>query len=188
MKMRKLGQVACLALAIAMMAPPLAQGASPAAGLWSGTETKYWTGSRWQPYSQNVPFSFRVEGGTVLSFRTTSAYVWPGCTGGKTVTAKLPTTRGARVLDGQFRGRRTTHVGSRKMTMYVSGRFASARSARGNIVVKVAGCPSYRSIWKATSGSLGGIYIPICRGQNVQMPDGSYYYNPCAYIAGRSSR
>ena len=128
--MRKLGQVACLALAIAMMAPPLAQGASPAAGLWSGTETKYWTGSRWQPYSQNVPFSFRVEGGTVLSFRTTSAYVWPGCTGGKTVTAKLPTTRGARVLDGQFRG--------------VAGKAVGKGSQQSGPVVRVGHhrCPS----------------------------------------------
>jgi hypothetical protein len=185
-KMKKLGSIACLALAIGLMAPPMAESASPVRGVWSGTETKYWTGSKWQRYSENIPFSFRVDRGTVLSFRTISAYVWPGCTGGKTVTAKLPTTRKANVRNGQFRGHRTTHVGSRKMTAYVSGRFASAHGARGKIVVKLAGCPAYRSVWTATSGGLGGVHIPICRGQNILMPDGSYYYNSCAYIAGRS--
>jgi len=184
--MKKLGSIAGLALAIALMASPVAQGASPVWGIWSGTETKYWTGSKWKPYSQNIPFSFRVERGTVLSFRTISAYVWSGCTGGDAVTTKLPTTRKAKVLHGQFRGQRTTHVGSRKMRTYVSGHFTSARRARGNIVVKLAGCPPYRSVWKATSGGLGGIHIPICHGQYMLMSDGTYYYNSCAYIAGRS--
>jgi hypothetical protein len=70
------------------------------------------------------------------------------------------------------------------MTMYVSGHFASARSARGKVVVKLAGCPAYRSVWTANSGvNANGIHVPICRGSNMTMPDGSLYYNPCAYIA-----
>lgn len=183
--MKKLGTIACLALAIALMAPPMAESASPVWGVWSGTETKYWSGGKWQRYSENIPFTFGVERGTVLNFRTSSNYVWPGCTGGATVTAKLPTTRKAKVLHGRFRGKGTTHVGSRKMTAHVSGRFASGRGARGKIVVRLAGCPTYRSVWTAASGA-GGIHMPICRGQNVLLEDGTYYYNSCAYIAGRS--
>jgi hypothetical protein len=183
--MKKLGSIACMALAIALMASPTAQAASPASGAWSGTETKHWTGRNWVSYSQNVPFSFRVEPGTVLRFRTTSSYRWPRCTGGRAVSTKLPSIRSATVLNGQFRGRRTTRVGSRKMTTYVSGRFGSVHTASGSIVVKLAGCQTYRSVWEATSGSLGNIHIPMCQGQNVQLADGTYYYNPCAYIAGR---
>jgi hypothetical protein len=186
MKMRKLGSIACLALAIALLASSVAEGASPVGGLWSGSETKYWTGAKWARYQMVVPFSFGLEHGKVVRFRTSSSYNWPGCTGGETVSAKLPTIRKAKVRHGQFRGRRTTHVGSRKMTMYVSGRFASTRGARGSIVVKLAGCPNYRSVWTAAPGAADGIHIPICRGQNILMPDGTYYYNPCAYIAGRS--
>ena len=185
MKMKKLGSIACLALAIALMASPVAQGASPVGGLWSGSETKYWTGTKWASYQQIVPFSFGLEHGNVVRFRTSSSYNWPGCTGGKTVSAKLPTIRTAKVRHGRFRGERTTHVGSRKMTAYVSGRFTSARGARGSIFVKLAGCPNYRSLWTAAAGAAGGIHFPICRGANMQMPDGSYYYNTCAYIAGR---
>ena len=141
MKMKKLGSIACLALAIALLASPVAEGASPVRGLWSGSETKYWTGAKWARYQMVVPFSFGLEHGKVVRFRTSSSYKWPGCTGGETVSAKLPTIRKAKVRHGQFRGRRTTHVGSRKMTMYVSGRFASTRGARGSIVVKLAGLP-----------------------------------------------
>ena len=186
MKMKKLGLLACLALAIPVVAPAVAESASPIRGLWTGSETKYWTGGKWARYSQIVPFSFVLEHGKVVRFRTSSTYQWTGCAGGETVSAKLPTTRKAKVLRGRFRGERTKYVGSRKMTVYVSGRFVSARGARGGIVVRLAGCPTYRSVWTAASGPVGGMHIPICRGQNIQMPDGTYFYNPCAYIAGRS--
>lgn len=184
--MKKLGSIACLALAIAVFASPVAQGASPVGGLWSGTETKYWTGTKWARYQEMVPFSFGLERGNVVRFRTSSSYNWPGCTGGETVSAKLPRIRTAKVRHWRFRAERTTHVGSRKMTMYVSGRFTSPRGARGSIVVKLAGCSNYRSLWTAAAGAVGGIHFPICRGADVPMPDGSIYYNPCAYIAGRS--
>jgi hypothetical protein len=195
MNMKKSGSIACLALAMALMAPPVAEGASPVRGVWNGEETKYWNGSKWERFPQTLPVSFRLERGKVVRFRTGASYQWTGCTGGETVIAKLPTTPKAKARHGRFRGERTTYVGSRKMTTYTSGRFASARRAFGKIVVKLAGCPTYRSVWKATGpkpnprrtgGGGGGIHIPICRGQNVQLPDGSYYYNPCAYVAGRS--
>ena len=109
----------------------MAESASPVRGVWKGKETKFWTGSKWQRYSQDVPVGFRLKSGRVVRFGTTSNYNWPGCTGGETVTSKLPTTRTAKVRQGRFRGKRTTYVGSRKMTIYVSGRFASARRARG---------------------------------------------------------
>jgi hypothetical protein len=185
--MRKLRWIACLALAVALMASPVAAEAAPARGLWTGTETKYWTGKKWQGYSAMVPFSFQVKRGKVVRFRTSSSYTWPSCTGGEAVTAKLPITRKAGMHAGRFRGKQTSHVGSRKLTMYVSGRFASSRSARGKIVVKLAGCPPYRSLWTANSGvNANGIHVPICRGQNIMLEDGTYYYNPCAYIAGAS--
>ena len=192
--MNKPRSIAGLALAIALMAPAVAESASPVRGVWKGTETKFWTGSKWQRYSQDVPVGFRLKRGTVVRFGTTSSYNWPGCTGGETVTSKLPTTRKANVRHGRFRGKRTTYVGSRKMTAYVSGRFASARRASGSIVVKLAGCPTYRSVWKATrpkpqrrrtGGGVGHIHVPICRGQQVTLADGTFYYNPCAYIAKR---
>jgi len=195
--MKKPASIACLALAITVMAPPMAASGSPVPGAWTGTETKYWTGSKWERYSQQLPVSFRLERGKVVRFGTSSTYRWPGCTGGETVTAKLPTTRKAKVRHGQFRGERTTYVGSRRMTTHVSGRFASARRARGSIVTKLAGCPTYRSVWTATrpkperpptgggGGGIPNIHIPICRGQNVPLGDGTYFYNSCAYIAGR---
>jgi hypothetical protein len=192
MRMKKPGLIACLGLAIALTAPPVAESASPVRGVWKGKETKYWTGSKWERYSLELPVSFRIERGEVVRFRTSGTYQWTGCTSGATVTAKLPTTREANVRHGQFRSERTTYAGSRKMTTHVSGRLASAGRARGKIVVNLAGCPTYRSVWKATrpkrkrrrSGG-GGIHIPLCRGQNILLPDGTYYYNPCAYVAGR---
>jgi hypothetical protein len=182
MNMKKLGSIAFLALAVALIASPAAASASPVKGLWGGSETKYWMGGKWVSYSEQVPFSFVLQRGKVVSFKPSSTYVWPRCAGGKTVSAKLPATRQSTIRHGRFRGRRTTHAGSRKMTMYVSGHFSSARRAAGKIVVKLAGCPDYRSLWAATSGGLA-IHIPMCRGQNVELEDGSYYYNPCAYVA-----
>src|SRR3954447_25008242 len=178
-----LGSIVGLALATAVSLSPVAQGAAPVRGVWSGTETQYWTGSGWQRYTEHPSLGFRVERRQVLSFGTVSAYVWPRCAGGETARAKLPTIGKARVRHGRFRGTRTTHEGSRRITAYVSGRFTSARRARGHLVLKLAGCPAYRSTWAASSGVLGGIHIPICRGQNVMLADGTYYYNPCAYIA-----
>jgi hypothetical protein len=185
MKMKKLGAIVCLALGIAVFASPVAQG-SPVGGIWTGLEKKYWTGSKWQPYSETPSFSFRIEHGAVAGFNSSSSYQWPKCTGGDTVSTKLPTTRKAKVRYGRFRGARTTYVDGRRMTTYFSGHFTSPRRARGGIVVKLAGCPPYRSQWTAESGTLGGFHIPICRGSNIVMPDGSNYYNPCAYIAKRS--
>jgi hypothetical protein len=181
--MKHLGSIAGLALAASLLAAPVAHGASPVRGVWSGMEKTYWTGSAWKSYSVDAPVSFRVERGKVPSFGTTSAYVWPHCAGGATVKTKLPHILNARMRRGLFRGKRTAHVGHRKMTAYVSGRFTSARRARGTIVVKLGGCPDYRSTWRAYSGVLGGMHIPICRGEDVPLADGSYYYNPCAYIA-----
>src|SRR3954452_20318275 len=186
MRIKKPGPLACLALAIAMPALPVAASASPVRGAWNGRETKYWTGSTWKRIAQNLPVSFRVGRGKVVRFRTGGIYRWPGCTGGETVTARLPVSRTARVRHGRFRGKRTTYVGSRKMTTHVSGRFTSARGARGRIFVTLAGCPTYRSVWTASRPKRrrgGGIIFPICRGQNILMPDGSYYYNPCVYVA-----
>lgn len=190
---KKPGSIACLALAIALVVPPVAESASPVRGVWQGKETKYWTGSKWERSSLELPVSFRLKRGKVVGFRTSGTYQWTGCTGGEAVTAKLPTVRKAKVRNRRFRGKRTTYVGSRKMTTHISGSFASARRARGKIVVRLPGCPTYRSVWKAKgpsrkrrgTGGGGGIHIPICRGQNVLMPDGTYYYNPCAYVAGR---
>jgi hypothetical protein len=178
-----------LALTVALVAPPVAESAKPVRGPWGGKETKYWTGSKFQPYSLNLPVSFRLKRGKVVRFRTSGEYRWTGCTGGQTVNAKLPTIRKAKVRHRRFRGKRTTYVGSRKLTTRVSGRFLSARSARGKIVAKLAGCPTYRSVWNGTKSTTGGggginIHIPICHGQQVTLPDGTYYYNPCAYVAG----
>src|SRR4051794_37638058 len=178
-----LGSLVGLALATAVSLSPVAQGAAPVRGVWSGTETQYWNGSGWQRYTEHLSLGFRVERRAVLSFGTVSAYVWPRCAGGATARAKLPTIRRAALRHGRFHGRRTTHSGSRKITASVSGRFTSPRRARGRLVLKLAGCPAYRSTWSASSGVLAGIHIPICRGQNVELADGSYYYNPCAYIA-----
>src|SRR4051812_6535032 len=112
MNMKKLGSIAFLTLAVALIASPLTASASPVKGLWSGMETKYWAGGKWVRYSAQVPFSFRLERGKVAGFMTSSTYVWPNCTGGQTVSAKLPTTRKASVRHGRFRGRQVTHVGS----------------------------------------------------------------------------
>ena len=80
--------IACLALAIALMAPAVAESArSLIRGLWTGSETKYWTGGKWARYSQIVPFSFLLEHGEVVRFRTSSTYQWTGCAGGETVSA-----------------------------------------------------------------------------------------------------
>src|SRR3954447_12668709 len=187
MKMMKPGSIACLTLALALLLTPVAKSATPVRGLWGGSETKYWAGGKWVSYSEQVPFGFWVQRGKVVRFKPSSTYVWPRCAGGKTVSAKLPATRQSTVSHGRFRGRRTTHAGSRKMTMYVSGHFSSARRASGKIVVKLAGCPDYRSVLAATSGGLA-IHIPMCRGQQVELEDGSYYYNPCAYVAKTPGR
>jgi hypothetical protein len=186
MRIKKAAPIAALALAIALLALPVGASASPVRGAWNGRETKYWTGSKWKRIALKLPVSFRLGRGKVVRFRTSGIYRWPGCTGGQTVTAKLPPSRTARVHHGRFRSKRTTFVGSRKMTTRVSGRFTSARRARGRIFVTLAGCPTYRSVWTAAKPRrrrAGGIRFPICRGQNVQMPDGSYFYNSCAYIA-----
>jgi hypothetical protein len=184
-----------LALAVALVAPPVAESAKPVRGAWDGKETKFWTGSKFERYSLKLPVSFRLKRGKVVRFRTSGNYRWTSCTGGETVTAYLPVIRKAKVRHRRFRGKRTTYVGSRKMTTRVSGRFISARRGRGKIVVELAGCPTYRSVWTAkrpkgkrrrTGG--GGIHIPLCHGQNVLLPDGTYYYNPCAYVAGRPER
>lgn len=181
--MKKLGLIAGIALAIAVLLTPEPAIASPVPGIWTGLEKKHWTGKKWQPYSEQIPLSFRIDNGKVVHFNTTSNYVWPGCTGGKTVTAKLPVARTARVRRGRFSAERTTQAGSRKMTTSISGHFTSMRQATGTILVRLAGCPDYRSVWTAQSGAFGGFHTPICRGSNVVMPDGSFYYNPCAYIA-----
>src|SRR5436190_14521999 len=138
-----------LALAVALVAPPVAESAKPVRGVWAGKETKFWTGSKYQRYSLNLPVSFRLKRGKIVSFTTSGNYQWPGCTGGETVTAKLPVIRKAKVRHRRFSGKRTTHVGSRKLTTRVSGRFISARRGRGKIVAELAGCPTYRSVWKA---------------------------------------
>jgi hypothetical protein len=185
---------ACLALALAvvLVAPPAAESAKPVRGVWGGKETKYWTGSKFQRYSFQLPVSFRLKRGKVVGFRTSGNYRWPGCTGGETVNAYLPKIRKAKVRHRRFRGKRTTHVGARKLTTRVSGRFVSARRARGKVVAKLAGCPTYRSKWTAgkfrRTGGGGGIHIPLCHGQQVLLPDGTYYYNPCAYVAGAPER
>ena len=195
--MNKPRSIACLALAIALMAPAVAESASPVRGVWKGSETKYWTGSKWERYSQNVPVGFRLERGKVVRFGTTSNYNWPGCTGGETVTAKLPTTRKAKVRHGRFRGERTTYVGSRKMTVYVSGRFASARRARGkhrreacrlpDLPVGVEGDEA-EAQRPRTGGGMPHPHPDLPWAEQVTLPDGTFYYNPCAYIAGRSPR
>jgi hypothetical protein len=182
-----------LALAIALVAPTVAESAKPVRGPWGGKETKFWAGSKYQRYSLNLPVSFRLKRGKVVQFRTSGNYRWTGCTGGETVNAYLPVIRKAKLRHRRFRGKRTTHVGSRKLTTRVSGRFTSARSGRGKIVAKLAGCPTYRSVWTAErtnpqTGGGGGIHIPLCHGQQVTLPDGTYYYNPCAYVAGRPER
>jgi hypothetical protein len=176
-----------LALAVAVVAAPAAESAKPVRGPWGGRETKYRAGSKLQPYSFNLPVSFRLKRGRVVRFRTSGNYRWTGCTGGETVNAYLPVIRKAKLRHKRFRGKRSTHVGSRKLTTRISGRFVSARRARGKIVAKLAGCPTYRSVWKAErttkTGGGGGIHIPLCHGQQVLLPDGTYYYNPCAYVA-----
>lgn len=179
----KLVSILVLVFVAALVTPSEARPASPARGPWSGTETHYWSGSKWVRYSERPSLAFHVERRAVLRFKTISAYVWPRCAGGRSVTARLPTIRTAALRRGRFHGRATRHAGSRAMTAYVSGRFTSGRRARGRLVVKLAGCPAYRSTWIAESGFTGGIHIPICRGQNIMLADGTYYYNPCAYIA-----
>jgi hypothetical protein len=182
---------ACLALvlAIALVVPPAAESAKSVRGVWNGRETKFWTGSKFQRYSFNVPLAFRLKRRKVVRFKTGGNYRWTGCTpGAQTVNAYLPTIRKAKLRHKRFRGKRTTHVGSRKMTARVSGRFVSARRARGKIVVDLEGCATYRSVWKASrpkhrAGGGGGIHVPLCHGQEVQLPDGSFYYNPCAFVA-----
>ncbi len=178
-----LTSVLALVLAATLVATPAAQADPPVRGAWTGSETHYWNGHAWVRYSSVVSLSFRLGRRTVLSFKTLSAYVWPRCAGGRKVTARSPAIRDARLRGRRFRGRRTAHVGARKITASVSGRFTSPRRARGRLVVKVSGCPAYRSTWVAESGFAGGIHIPICRGQNITLADGTYYYNPCAFIA-----
>jgi hypothetical protein len=194
--MKKPGAIACLALAIALVAPPLAEGASPVRGAWTGQETRWWAGSSWKT-TQTSPVAFRLERGRIAGFSTGGANLVRGCADGQSVTTALPAVRTAKVIRSgrtwRFSGVQTDYVDSRKMTTSVSGRFTSARRARGTAVSKVQGCKTYISVWKAEATQRrrpggGRIHIPICRGRNVLLPDGSYYYNPCAYVAGRPKR
>ena len=178
-----LTSLAGLALAAALIASPPAQADPPVRGAWTGSETHYWSGSRWLRYAERPSLSFHVEQRTIFRFHTISAYVWPRCSGGRSVRAALPTIRTAPLRRGRFHGRRIGRAGARKLIASVSGRFTSRHRARGRLVVKLSGCPAYRSIWIAESGFAGGIHIPICRGQNITLADGTFYYNPCAYIA-----
>jgi hypothetical protein len=193
--MKKPGSIACLALAIALVAPPVAESGSPVRGVWEGKEARWWAGGEWKTAEVSL-VAFRLQRGSVVGFGTSGANLIRGCSDGQTVTTTLPAVREAKVRrrgrTRRFGGTQTTYVGGRKMTTSLSGRFTSARRARGTTVSKVQGCQTYRSVWtakgpkrKRSRNGAGGIHIPICRGQNVMLPDGSYYYNPCAYVAGR---
>jgi hypothetical protein len=195
--MKKPGSIACLALAIALVAPPVAESASLVRGVWQGMETGWSAGGEWKT-TETSPVAFRVTRGSVVSLTTSGANLIRPCSDGQTVTTPLPAVREARVSrkgrTRRFSGTQTEYVDGRRMTTSVSGRFTSARRARGQAVSKVEGCVTYRSAWMAegpkprqrrTGGGVGGVHIPICRGRDVLMPDGSYYYNPCAYVAGR---
>jgi hypothetical protein len=196
--LKKPGSIACLALAIALVAPSVAESASPVRGVWQGAQTRWSGGNGWKT-TLPFPVAFSLKKGSVVGFRESGGNVTLPCSDGQTITTELPAVAKAKVHGGgrtrRFSGKQTTSVGGRKMTTSVSGRFSSARSARGKAVSKVQGCPTYKSVWSAEAGQrtrpggggLPPIHIPFCRGQQVQMPDGSYYYNPCAYVARRQS-
>ena len=194
---------AAATLAIALVAPPVAESASPVRGVWQGQQTRWSGGNGWKT-TLPFPVAFRVKGGSVVAFSESGGNLTLPCSDGQTLTTVLPAVGKAKVHGAgrtrRFSGKQTKYVGGRKMTTFVSGRFSSARRARGKALSKVEGCPTYKSVWKAQGAqgkrprSGGGgpvhlppIYIPFCRGQNIQMPDGSYYYNSCAYVARRQS-
>jgi hypothetical protein len=183
--------IACLAFAIAVVAPSVAQGASPVQGAWQGTQARWNGGNGWKT-TLPFPVAFSLKGGTVVGFTETGGNVTFPCSGGQSVAAALPAVGKAKVHGGRFSGKQTKSVHGRKMTTSVSGRFISARRASGKAVTKVQGCPAYKSVWNAQpgqrnrsrpGGGLPPIHIPICHGRNIQMPDGSYFYNSCVYVA-----
>jgi hypothetical protein len=197
----KPGSIACLALAIALVAPPVAKSASPVRGAWQGQQTRWSGGNGWKT-TLPFPVAFRLKGGSVVGFKESGGNLTLPCSDGQTITTVLPAVGKARVQGGgrtrRFSGKQTKYVGGRKMTTSVSGRFSSARRARGIAVSKVEGCPTYKSVWSAEQGNrppAGGgkqiqlpqVHIPMCHGQQMQLADGSYYYNPCVYVARRPS-
>jgi hypothetical protein len=193
--LKKPGSIACLALAIAVVAPPVAASASPVRGVWQGQQTRWSGGNGWKT-TLPFPVTFSLKRGSVVGFTESGGNVTLPCSDGQTITTVLPAVAKAKVHGRRFSGKQTKSAGGRKVTTSVSGRFSSSRRAQGKAVSKVQGCPTYTSVWKAAQGpqrrrsapgSLPPIYIPFCRGQNIQMPDGSYFYNSCAYVAGRQS-
>ena len=52
----------------------MAASALPVRGAWTGADMKYWTRSKWERYSQNVPVSFWLERGKVVRFTMSSTY------------------------------------------------------------------------------------------------------------------
>jgi hypothetical protein len=184
--------IACLAFAIALVAPPVAASASPVRGDWHGQQTRWNGGAGWKttaPYS----VAFSLKRGSVVGFAESGGNLTVPCSGGQTITAPLPAVGKAKLHGGAFRGKQTKRVGGRKMTTSLSGRFSSARRASGKVVSKIQGCPTYKSVWNAGPGKgqpagpvrLPTIHIPMCQGQQIQLADGSYYYNSCAYVARR---
>ena len=59
--------IACVAFAIALMAPAVAEGASPAKGPWHGTQARWNGGQGWKT-TLPFPVAFSVKGGSVVGF------------------------------------------------------------------------------------------------------------------------
>jgi hypothetical protein len=193
--LKRPGSIACLALAIAVVAPTVAESASPVRGVWQGQQTRWSGGNGWKT-TLPFPVTFSLKRGSVVGFTESGGNVTLPCSDGQTITTVLPAVAKAKVHGRRFSGKQTKSAGGRKVTTFVSGRFSSSQRAQGKAVSKVQGCPTYKSVWEAAQGpqrrrsgpgSLPPIYIPFCRGQNIQMPDGSYFYNSCAYVARRQS-
>src|SRR4051812_49773991 len=85
--------IACLAFAIAVVAPSVAQGASPVQGAWQGTQARWNGGNGWKT-TLPFPVAFSLKGGTVVGFTETGGHGTVPSSGGQSVAAPPPGGRG----------------------------------------------------------------------------------------------
>src|SRR4051794_41980122 len=65
--LKKPGSIACLALAIAVVAPAVAESASPVRGVWQGQQTRWSGGNGWKT-TLPFPVAFSLKRGSVVGF------------------------------------------------------------------------------------------------------------------------
>src|SRR3954470_9934895 len=90
--LKKPGSVACLALAIAVVAPSVAESASPVGGPWQGKQTRWTGGDGWKT-TLPFPVDFTVKRGSVVGFTESGGNLTLPCLGGQKITNALQVVR-----------------------------------------------------------------------------------------------